>query len=110
MRARRLFVAGATGATGKFLVPRALTEGLDFVAHVRPATAAKGAQPPNAAVLELSDAPALQREMQGCTTVIQLIGTMRKRFASGDTYETSDIGTTQQLVEAARAVGSVDHI
>jgi hypothetical protein len=26
---------------------------------------------------------------------------MRSRFATGDTYEASDVGTTRQLVEAA---------
>lgn len=46
--------------------------------------------------------------MKGCTTVLQLIGTMRNRFSSGDTYKTSDIGTTRHLVEAAKASG-VDH-
>jgi uncharacterized protein YbjT (DUF2867 family) len=60
-------------------------------------------------VFELSDADALARAMAGCTTVIQLIGTMRKRFAAGDTYETSDIGTTRQLVDAAVRAG-VDHV
>ena len=47
--------------------------------------------------------------MQGCTTVMQLIGTMRKRFSTGDTYETSDIDTTQYLVDAAKRCG-VDHV
>jgi uncharacterized protein YbjT (DUF2867 family) len=40
---------------------------------------------------------------------VQCIGTMKDRFARGDTYETSDIGTTQQLVDAGRATG-VDHL
>jgi uncharacterized protein YbjT (DUF2867 family) len=43
------------------------------------------------------------------TTVLQLIGTIRSRFTRGDTYETSDIGTTRQLVEAAKESGSIDH-
>jgi uncharacterized protein YbjT (DUF2867 family) len=47
--------------------------------------------------------------MRGCTTVVQLIGTMKKRFASGDTYETSDVGTTRRLVEVAKEVG-VEHL
>lgn len=105
---RKLFVAGSTGATGRVLVPMAVKRIIPVVAHVRPATAAKGGVPPNAAVLDLADAPALTAAMQGCTTVLQLIGTMRHRFASGDTYETSDIGTTAQLITAAKAAG-VDH-
>ena len=39
--------------------------------------------------------------------MLQLIGTMRRRFASGDTYQTSDIDTTRALVRAA-ANASVD--
>jgi uncharacterized protein YbjT (DUF2867 family) len=63
---------------------------------------------PRKAVVELSDGAQLIEAMAGSTTVLQLIGTMRKRFATGDTYETSDIGTTRQLVEAAKRAG-VDH-
>ncbi|MCY1040927.1 NAD(P)H-binding protein [Corallococcus sp. bb12-1] len=108
---RHLFVAGATGATGRTLMRQALTSNVSVKAHVRPKSA--GTEPasgwPDKAVLELADAPALAESMRGSTTVLQLIGTMRKRFAAGDTYESSDIGTTQQLVDAAKVAG-VDHI
>lgn len=89
----------------------AVKAGLDVIPHVRPATAQKlgAATPANAAVLELGDAPALEAALRGCTTVLQLIGTMRNRFARGDTYETSDIGTTRQLCAAAARAG-VDHV
>ncbi len=108
---RSLFVAGSNGATGKVLVPMAESLGLKVVPHLRPKTAASlgSAVPQNAAVLELNDHAALVKAMRGCTTVIQLIGTMRKRFSKGDTYESSDIGTTVQLVNAAREAG-VDHM
>jgi uncharacterized protein YbjT (DUF2867 family) len=39
--------------------------------------------------------------------VVQLIGTVRARFTAGDTYESSDVGTTRLLVEAARRLGAV---
>lgn len=107
MSTRQLFVAGATGAVGQVLVPLALKRGVDVVAHVRPKSAGKVSFPRVAAV-ELAR-PELVDALRGRTTVVQLIGTMRKRFASGDTYETSDIGTTRQLVEAAKAAGTVDH-
>ncbi len=108
MTRRKLFVAGATGATGQVLTPMARAEEIAFVPHVRPKSAANA--PPEAAIVDLGDAAALAKAMKGCTTVVQLIGTMRKRFASGDTYETSDIGTTRQLVDAAKACGTVDHV
>lgn len=109
MRQRRVFVAGSTGATGRVLVPMAKRLGLEAVPHVRPKTAASHSPDASAAVFELSDHAALVEALRGCTTVVQLIGTMRKRFASGDTYETSDIGTTGQLVDAAKEAGC-DHL
>ena len=105
---RRLFVAGSTGATGQVLVPLAERLGLSVVPHVRPARAVAGVKP-GAAVVDLADTPKLIEAMRGSTTVVQLIGTMRDRFAKGDTYETSDIGTTAQLIAAAKPAG-VDHI
>lgn len=106
---RRLFVAGATGAVGQTLLPLAKERLVDVVPHARPKSGAKLAAYPNAALLELDDAPALTKALSTCTTVVQLIGTMRHRFTSGDTYETSDIGTTRALVEAAKGAGSIDH-
>lgn len=107
MSERRLFVAGATGAVGLALLSLADGRKVDLVAHVRPRSAGKlGARA--VVALELGDAK-LADALKGRTTVVQLIGTMRKRFASGDTYESSDIGTTRQLVEAAKACGTVDH-
>ena len=108
MSKRRIFVAGATGAVGQSLLELATRRQVDVLAHARPKSASRlGARP--VAALELSD-PKLVEVLRGCTTVVQLIGTMKKRFSAGDTYETSDIGTTRQLVDAARASGTVDHL
>ncbi|HVO31788.1 MAG TPA: NAD(P)H-binding protein, partial [bacterium] len=107
MTPRRLFVAGATGATGKVFVPLARAKNVPVVPLVRPKS--KAAAPANAVVVDFDDAPALAKAMTGCTTLVQLIGTMRKRFATGDTYEASDIGTTTKLVAAAKTAG-IDHI
>lgn len=108
---RRAFVAGATGSTGRTVCRLAGAFDLPIVPHFRPTRAANEAcLPPNAAVFDLADAAALGTALGGCTTVLQLIGTMRKRFSAGDTYQTSDIGTTQLLVDAARAGDAVDHL
>ncbi len=108
MSKRRVFVAGATGAVGQSLLELATKRQVDVLAHARPRSAGRlGGRP--VAAIELSD-PSLADTLRGCTTVVQLIGTMRKRFASGDTYESSDIGTTRQLVDAAKASGTVDHL
>ena len=100
----RIFVAGATGATGVVLVPMLEASGHTVVPHVRPTTATRhpmGAHS-NAAVLDLADTTTLGAALHGCDAVVSLIGTMRARFAEGDTYATSDVGTTRVLVDAAR--------
>jgi len=96
-----VFVAGATGAVGTALLHRAQATGLAVRPHVRPQSEGKLSHP-DRVVLDLAS-PALVDAMAGCTAVVQLIGTMRKRFHTGDTYETSDVGTTRHLVAAARA-------
>lgn len=108
VNARKLFIAGSTGAVGKEVVTAADVRGLATVPLVRPSTAARGELHPRAVVADLEDRAQLVSAMAGTTTVLQLIGTMRKRFKSGDTYETSDVGTTRQLVNAAKDAG-VDH-
>jgi uncharacterized protein YbjT (DUF2867 family) len=107
MRPRRVFIAGATGATGQKVVPLALTQGLDVLAQVRP----KPGRVADArtAVFALSDRGALVEALRGCTTILQLVGTVRRRFATGDTYESSDIGTTRALVDAGQEAG-IDHL
>jgi len=101
-------VAGSTGAVGTALVQVAEARGVPFVAYVRPRRAAKGGTREDAAVFELSDEAALVKHLQECTTVLQLIGTMRSRFSTGDTYEVSDVGTTQTLIRGAKKAG-IDH-
>lgn len=107
-RARRLFVAGSTGAVGRQVVGVASARGVAVVPHLRPRAERAAPADERAAVFELADADALTGALRACTTVVQLIGTTRSRFATGDTYETSDIGTTKQLVHAAVTAG-VDH-
>lgn len=79
------------------------------MAHARPRPE-RGTPEGPFAVFPLEEADRLVEALAGCTTVVQLIGTMRNRFAQGDTYETSDVGTTRLLVEAARRVPTVDHV
>lgn len=103
----RIFLAGATGATGRVFVPTATEAGHDLVLHVRPKTAETSplGRDPRAVVFDLSDADALRGAMAGCDAVVSLVGTMKKRFAAGDTYESADIGSTRQLADAAKAAG-----
>lgn len=100
-----MFVAGATGATGTVFARMASMH--DLVLHVRPATAPQHAfgADPRARIFDLTDPVATADALRGCDAVLSLIGTMRKRFDTGDTYASSDIATTQALVDGARAAG-----
>lgn len=102
-----VLVAGATGAVGTVLVPRLRAAGLEVIPHVRPRTAGRhllGADP-GALICELSDTAALDAGMAGVQTVVCLVGTMRRRFKDGDTYESSDYQPVVQLLQAARRSG-----
>ncbi len=104
----KVFLGGATGATGQEMV-RYGRDRADLVVHVRPQSVAKYQQQqpdgPAPEVFDLGDLQALRAAMAGCDVVISAIGTMRKRFSTGDTYDSSDIATTEQLIAAAQATG-----
>jgi uncharacterized protein YbjT (DUF2867 family) len=101
-----VFVAGATGATGSVLVPALRHDGFAVIPHVRPRTAQHHplGRDARALVAELSDAPRLDAEIAHSNAIVCLVGTMRRRFAAGDTYESSDYLPVVQLVESARRV------
>lgn len=111
--ARSIFVAGSTGVIGRAMLALAAAQGVRdrLVPHQRPRGphTTTVAPPSDAIVCDLGDAAALTAALRGRATVVQLIGTMRTRFAAGDTYESSDIGTTAQLLAAARTAG-VRHV
>lgn len=105
VRPMRIFVAGATGATGQVFVPLATAAGHELVLHVRPQTVSRTplAADTRARVFNLDDGEALHAALTGCDAVVSLIGTMRSRFQQGDTYQSSDVGSTRQLVDGAMA-------
>jgi len=107
MAERIAFIAGAGGAVGRTIVRLAAEQGDRVIPHFR---RAPDATPPGAVVFPLDEHARLVEALRGASTVVQCIGTIRKRFAQGDTYESSDIRTTEQLVAAAREAGSVDHV
>jgi uncharacterized protein YbjT (DUF2867 family) len=102
----RALVAGATGAVGSVLVPELRRSGVDVTPHVRPKTAEAHplGKDPEALVCDLSDDAALDREMARCDDIVCLVGTMRRRFAAGDTYETSDYRPIVQLLASANRI------
>jgi uncharacterized protein YbjT (DUF2867 family) len=102
-----VFVAGATGATGQVFVPEAAAAGHALRLHVRPQTASRsplGADP-RSRIFDLEEDASLRDALVGCDAVVSLVGTMRSRFSTGDTYESADIGSTRQLVRGAVSAG-----
>ncbi|MEE2903632.1 MAG: NAD(P)H-binding protein [Myxococcota bacterium] len=107
MNAKIPFIAGSTGATGRTLSQIAKMNNIEIFPHVRRKSASKAESPEFA--FDLSERDLLEQRLSSCSCVVQLIGTMKKRFSSGDTYQTSDIGTTQTLVDAAKSQ-NIQHI
>jgi uncharacterized protein YbjT (DUF2867 family) len=101
---KTVFVAGATGAVGSVLVPCLRESHFAVIPHVRPKTAEHHplGKDHRALVAELSDTPRLDEQMARAHAVVCLVGTMRSRFAAGDTYESSDYRPVVQLVESAK--------
>jgi uncharacterized protein YbjT (DUF2867 family) len=105
---RQVFIAGATGYTGRVLVPLiAQSSGWKPLAHVRPNSRHVEAFPANVErrEVDLANIAALAAAMSGCEAVVSLIGTTRAQFGPGVSYETVDIGTAQFLVAAAQQAG-----
>lgn len=116
-----VFVAGATGHTGREVVRECLERGLETVAHVRPDSArldawrqefeAQGARVDTSAW----ELPAFKATLEALqpAQVYSLLGTTKKRGRGGgsgsavrDTYEAVDYGLSILLLEAALACGS----
>jgi len=93
------FVAGATGYTGKALLQEFARVKTDWKPRPHARSAGKLA---DAVVCDPRDVAGLTAGMRGCDAVVQLIGTVRARFAEGD-YEDIDYGTTVALGTAAKA-------
>lgn len=104
----RVFIAGATGYTGRVLVPL-LAKSSDWkpIAHVRPGSLHADALPTaiERCEIDLAHHATLVAALAGCEAVVSLIGTTRAQFGPGVSYETVDIGTTQRLVAAAQQAG-----
>jgi uncharacterized protein YbjT (DUF2867 family) len=109
-RMTTVLVAGATGAVGSALVPALRAQGFEVIPHVRPKTAERHplGKDPQALICDLGQTAKLDAAMARTQTVVCLVGTMRKRFAAGDTYESSDYRPVVQLVESAKRVPSAE--
>ncbi|HWE28687.1 MAG TPA: NAD(P)H-binding protein [Polyangia bacterium] len=97
------FIAGATGYTGRALMEVFARDKSEWKPRPHARSAGKLAAE-DTVVCDPRDVTALTDGMRGCDAVVQLIGTVKARFAEGD-YDAIDYGTTVALGEAAKAAG-----
>jgi NADH dehydrogenase len=105
---RQVFIAGATGYTGRVLVDL-IAKSPDWkpIAHVRPGSRRANTLPAEVErrEVDLANRAALVAALSGCEAVVSLVGTTRAQFGPDVSYETVDVGTTEALVHAARQTG-----
>ncbi len=114
----RAFIAGATSFTGRALALQdAEAFGVDARLQVRPGSSNRKKLQGDPRIVDI-DVPdkgdlegraALAKAIDETDAVVQLIGTVRARFDADGDYETVDFGTTQTLVQAAKANGRRPH-
>lgn len=100
----KVFVAGATGFTGRAMATLELPA--DLTLQVRSQDRASKVFPGDerACVVDVNDVRACADVLAGHDALIQLIGTVRKRFDHENSYKTVDHDTTKSLLEAAAVV------
>lgn len=104
----RVFVTGATGFVGHYLVAALLEAGHEVVALVRPGSEAKlGGLERRVAIAPgaLADGRALEAGLGGCEALINLVGLIKEEPARGQTFEALHWEGTRRLVDAAGAAG-----
>ena len=106
----KIFLAGASGFTGKAFVAQADAVRAPLVVHLRPDSPSLPAwkDDSRARLAAFDDPEGLAKAMAGCQGVLTVIGTTRRQFRQGVSYETVDLGTTVALLEAAKKT-SVKH-
>ena len=117
MTAVRVFVAGATGYTGREVVRACAEQGAETVAHVRPDSPSRAEWEGRFAAMRVrADATPWEPQAMRATLaalrptlVFALLGTTQARSRRAarttgrtETYETVDYGLTHLLLEAAR--------
>jgi len=101
----RVFVSGATGYVGGYLVPALLEQGHSVQALVRPGSESRLPAPgPGSVTPVFGDAlneEQVARGMEGCEAAIHLVGIIREVPSRGITFERLHVRATEYVIRAA---------
>ncbi len=102
---RRVAVIGASGFIGRHVVRHAVTAGWPVVGLTRSDAKTEQVRRDGATpiVFTARDTGALARALEGCDAIVHLAQIGAER--GGDTYQTVNIGLTEQLQQQARRAG-----
>ncbi|NMF83225.1 SDR family oxidoreductase [Nodosilinea sp. P-1105] len=101
----KVFVAGATGATGSRVITQLVQRDIEVKAFVRDAAAARSLLPPQVELVEgdVTDKDSIRRAIETCTVVICATGARPSLDPTGP-YQV-DYEGTKNLVDAAQQAG-----
>lgn len=100
----RLFVTGATGFLGSFVVQDLVQEGHEVLAMVRDARASipDGAEP---ILSSLTDVAQLTKQIRGCEAVVHLAGRVSRSPSDGPSMHELHVTGTRNIMEAMLVAG-----
>lgn len=107
----KIFVAGATGFTGRAMAQLPKVSNLELVLGVRSIVKAKTLLGDDERIVEVDyrTSSSLKDALSNCDACIQLIGTVRKKFDAATSYESVDYQTTVDLIEACQQNDAFKH-
>jgi len=106
--AQRVFVTGGTGFVGKRVVRALLAQGFLVRCLVRPGSEhdLKGFESIDRVPGDVLAPDGLVPSVEGCATIVHLVGIIRERPKRGVTFERLHVDATRNMIALARAAGA----
>jgi uncharacterized protein YbjT (DUF2867 family) len=97
---RRVAITGATGYVGKALTAALIARGQEVIAPVRPGSLARLASGARGLEVDVFDVDQLTHAIQGCDTLVHLIGTPHPNPSKAREFQRVDLGSVRVAVPA----------